>query len=179
MRSTLVRHLHGGNSRSCEVGQAAASLPQEHCRLDRPCRSFRKERRGAAVVEFAIVAPVFFLFVLGIIEYGRMVMVYQMLTNSSRMGARMAVLEGTTEQEVSDAIASHLNSLGVSGETVTVTAWDQQDPPQTINLSDAVNGDTVEVSVSITFDQVSWLPSPMFLGGKELSASTQMRREGG
>lgn len=125
------------------------------------------------------MAPVFFLFVLGIIEYGRMVMVYQMLTNSSRMGARMAVLEGTTEQDVSDAISSHLNSLGVSGETVTVTAWDQQDPPQTINLSDAVTGDTVEVSVSITFDQVSWLPSPMFLGGKELSASTQMRREGG
>ena len=91
----------------------------------------------------------------------------------------MAVLEDTLEQDVVDAVTDHLSNLGITGETVTVTAWDQGDPPQEINLADAVNGDTVEVSVSISFDQVSWLPSPMFLGGKTLTASTQMRREGG
>jgi hypothetical protein len=36
------------------------------------------DRRGAAVVEFAIVVPVFFVLVFGMIEYGRMVMVQQM-----------------------------------------------------------------------------------------------------
>ncbi len=179
MKTTSVLHPNQVDHRGCEAGQTAATLPQPARRLDKPCRSFRKERRGAAVVEFAIVAPVFFVFVLGIIEYGRMVMVYQMLTNSSRLGARMAVLEDTLEQDVVNAVTDHLSNLGITGETVTVTAWDQGDPPQEINLADAVNGDTVEVSVSISFDQVSWLPSPMFLGGKTLTASTQMRREGG
>ncbi|HEY2761006.1 MAG TPA: TadE/TadG family type IV pilus assembly protein, partial [Pirellulales bacterium] len=36
-------------------------------------RSCRRNRWGAAAVEFAVVAPVFFLMVFGMIEYGRMV----------------------------------------------------------------------------------------------------------
>jgi len=33
------------------------------------------------------------------------------------------------------------------------------------------------VTVDIPFDQVSWLPSPMFLQGYQMSAETTMRRE--
>ncbi len=177
MKSTLTRHQHGGDFQSCQSGEAGATLPQSHCRLDKPCRSFRKERRGAAVVEFAIVAPVFFLFVLGILEYGRMVMVYQVLTNGSRTGARIAVLEDATETDVQNRVTTQLTNSSVSGASVTVQAYDSNGSP--INLADSTNGDTVEVTVSVDFDQVSWLPSPMYLGGKTLSATTQMRREGG
>jgi len=45
------------------------------------------------------------------------------------------------------------------------------------NPSSAAAGDPVTVTVSIPFADVSWLPSPMYLGGKTLSASTTMRRE--
>jgi hypothetical protein len=31
--------------------------------------------------------------------------------------------------------------------------------------------------VSVPFNEVSWLPSPMYLGGRTLTASTVMRRE--
>jgi Flp pilus assembly protein TadG len=34
-----------------------------------------RNRQGAAVVEFALVAPLFFLLVFGIIEFGRLIMV--------------------------------------------------------------------------------------------------------
>ena len=44
-------------------------------------RGQRVSRRGVAAVEFALVAPVFFLVVLGIIEFGRMAMVQQVLAN--------------------------------------------------------------------------------------------------
>ncbi len=40
-------------------------------------------------MEFAVVAPVFLLLVFGMIEYGRMVMVQQVITNASREGARV------------------------------------------------------------------------------------------
>ncbi len=44
------------------------------------------------MVEFAIVAPIFFLLIFGMIEFGRVVMVQQLLTNASREGARLGVL---------------------------------------------------------------------------------------
>ena len=67
-----------------------------------PVRSlhFRKRllRRGAAVTEFAIVAPVFFMMVIGFIEFGRALMVQQVLINASRVGARMATTTGATSR---------------------------------------------------------------------------------
>ncbi len=47
-------------------------------------------------MEFAVVAPLFLVFVFGMIEYGRMVMVQQVITNASREGARRAVLDGAS-----------------------------------------------------------------------------------
>jgi Flp pilus assembly protein TadG len=40
------------------------------------------------VTEFAVVAPVFFLMVVGFLEFGRALMVQQVLINASRVGAR-------------------------------------------------------------------------------------------
>ncbi|RMG01764.1 MAG: pilus assembly protein [Planctomycetota bacterium] len=137
-------------------------------KLEKLCRLCRKQRRGAAVVEFAIVAPVFFLLLLGMIEFGRMIMVQQIITNASREGARVAVLDGTTTDDVVDTVNNYLSSAAINGANITV----DPDPP-----SDAGYGEPVTVSVSVPFSQVSWLPSPMFLGGTNLSASTVMRRE--
>jgi Flp pilus assembly protein TadG len=129
---------------------------------------YRRNRRAAAAVEFAVVAPLFFLFVFGMIEYGRMVMVQQMLTNASREGARRAVLDGATTSNVTNVVTSYLASGSITGATITVSP----NPP-----SNAKYGDAVTVTVSVPFNQVSWLPSPMFLGGKTLTATTVMRRE--
>ena len=119
-------------------------------------------------MEFAVVAPVFILLVFGMIEYGRMVMVYQVLTNASREGARVAVLDGATTSSVQTQVNSYLTSASISGATVTVSP----NPPST-----AQYGDPVTVTVSIPFSQVSWLPSPMYLGATTLTSATVMRRE--
>ena len=114
------------------------------------------------------MAPIFFLLVLGMIEYGRMVMVQQVITNASREGAREAVLDGATAATVTSTVNDYLTAGSISGATVTV------DPSP---LSGAEFGDPVTVTVSIPFSQVSWLPSPMYLGGRTMTASTVMRRE--
>ena len=139
-------------------------------KLEKVCRSCRRSRLGAAAVEFAIVAPIFFLMIFGMVEFGRMVMVQQIITNASREGARMAVLDGATTTEVTTSITTYLSNASINNVTPTVTI--APDPP-----SSASYGAPVTVSVSVPFNQVSWLPSPMFLGGKTLSASTVMRRE--
>lgn len=137
-------------------------------KLEKACRLCRKYRRGAAVVEFALIAPLLFLLVFGMIEYGRMVMVQQILTNASREGARMGVLDGTTTADVTTSVDNYLLGASVHNATVTVTP----NPP-----SSAGFGEPVTVTVSIPFNQVSWLPAPLFLNGTTLSSQTVMRRE--
>lgn len=120
------------------------------------------------MVEFAIVAPLFFLLVLGMIEFGRMVMVQQVLTNASREGARVAILDGVTTAEVVAAVEEYLQTGAISGASVQVAP----DPPTTAGY-----GEPVTVTVSVPFTRVSWLPSPFMLGGKTLTSTTVMRRE--
>ncbi|MCC9609577.1 pilus assembly protein [Blastopirellula sp. JC732] len=117
------------------------------------------------------MAPLFFLLVFGMIEYGRMVMVQQVITNASREGARRAVLDGATTTEVVAAVEEFLNQASVSGPNLEIRV--SPDPP-----SSAENGDPVGVTVIVPFSDVSWIPSPMYLGGTTLEAKTVMRREG-
>jgi Flp pilus assembly protein TadG len=138
--------------------------------MRKPCRMTRGKRLGAAAVEFAIVAPLFFLLVFGMIEFGRMVMIQQVITNASREGARKAVLDGESSSSVKSAVVTYMANGGVTIATSNVT----------INPSDPTTtaaGSPVTVTVSVPFSQVSWLPSPMFLGGRQMTASTVMRRE--
>jgi len=112
--------------------------------------------------------------IMGMIEFGRLVMVQQVLTNASREGARLAVLDDPREgQVVTDSVISaveqYLEGGSISGATITVTP----DPPNSAGY-----GEQVTVSVEVPFDQVSWLPATFFSrDGKKLSASTVMRRE--
>lgn len=132
------------------------------------CRSKVKARRGATVVEFAIVAPVFFLLVLGMLEFGRAVMVQQILTNASREGARRGILEHATVPEVEAQVADYLRDTSVSGATVSVV-------PNT--FAHVGFGDPVTVTVSVPYSQVSWVPVPRFLGEKTLTGESVMRAE--
>lgn len=125
-------------------------------------------RRGTAVVEFAVIAPIFLLLVFGIIEFGRLVNVQSVVTNAAREGARVGVLDGTTNDEIENRIDAYLSGSGVSGQTVTVTTL----PPDGSDSAERVS-----VSVSIPFDQVSWIPTPMFIKNYTLSSTTVMRRE--
>ncbi|MDY0166200.1 MAG: pilus assembly protein [Thermoguttaceae bacterium] len=144
--------------------------PRRHFKLEKVCRFCRKNRRGAAAVEFAIVAPLFFLLIFGIIEFGRMIMVQQIITNASREGARVAVLDGATTGEVDSKVANYLQGANIHrGASITVSP----DPPDSAGW-----GEPVTVTVTIPFSQVTWLPTPMFVGGDmQLSSSTTMRRE--
>ena len=56
-------------------------------------RSHRRSR-GQAMVEFALVAPMFFLLLFGIIEAGRFIFYYETLSNATREGARYAIVNG-------------------------------------------------------------------------------------
>jgi len=51
-----------------------------------------KTQRGAAMVEFAMIALVFFMILFGIIEFGRLLFTYNTLVEATRRGARVAAV---------------------------------------------------------------------------------------
>jgi Flp pilus assembly protein TadG len=63
-------------------------LPRPRVRLG----ALRRDQRGTAVVEFALIAPLLFLLLFGIIEFARILNYYNDLTQLSGQGARAAVV---------------------------------------------------------------------------------------
>ena len=57
-------------------------------------RRRRDRTRAQALVEFALVAPIFFLMLFGIIDFGRYIYYVQVLNNAAREGARYAIVHG-------------------------------------------------------------------------------------
>jgi Flp pilus assembly protein TadG len=66
--------------------------------LHRPSRAGlcgpRRAGRAQALAEFALVVPIFFLILFGIIDFGRYVYYTQILNNAAREGARYAIVHG-------------------------------------------------------------------------------------
>ncbi len=131
-------------------------------------RNSPRARRGAAAVEFAVVAPLIFLLMFGIIEIGRMMMVKHYAINASREAARKAVLPNADAGAIEAAAMSELSAASVHAAQVTFTPAD---------LSAAPQGSQVVVSVEVNPEDVSWLPSTLYMGGKRIEASTTMRKE--
>ena len=89
--------------------------------------------RGAAIVETALTLPVLLLVAVGIFEFGHAFQTWQVLTNSAREGARLAVIAGNTDGTVTTRVRDYLTAGGVStpmsagvvinrNETITGTA---------------------------------------------------------
>ncbi|RMF45453.1 MAG: pilus assembly protein [Planctomycetota bacterium] len=126
------------------------------------------QRRGAATVEFAVIAPIMLVLTLGMMEVGRMVMVKQIMVNATREGARLAILPEVDAAEVQSEVEEQLSGAGISGATITITPS---------SLSSAPAGTPVTVSASIDATSISWVPKPLISLQKTIAASTTMRRE--
>ena len=124
--------------------------------------------RGAAVVEFAFVAPLLIMLTFGMLELGRVVMVKQLLINASREGARMAILPASTAEEVIAHVTSELSNSSIGSANVVVTP---------ASLAMAQSGAPVTVAVSVNASSVSWIPKPLFVFSQTIDATTTMRRE--
>ena len=69
----------------------------------------RRNERGAALIEAAVTIPLLLLISVAIFEFGRAYQTWQVLTNAAREGARVAVIAGTSDQVVTDAVRNYMN----------------------------------------------------------------------
>jgi len=81
-------------------------------------------RKGQALVEFALLLPFIMLVLIGIVEFGRAWNAKQMVTDAAREGARWAVVGNpliTTQQQVSDTVKRYIARGGFDTSQVTIT----------------------------------------------------------
>lgn len=105
-------------------------------------RALRADSRGQALLEFALILPILLMLVLGIIEFGRIWNINQMVSDTTREGARRAVLADVTitEASVHDFMMQRLWDAHVDTGVVTITFsqtganWKVSDLPQTVTV---------------------------------------------
>jgi Flp pilus assembly protein TadG len=73
-----------------------------------------RNQRGAALIETAITIPLVLLVSVSIFEFGRAYQTWQILTNAAREGARIAVLEGPTDAQVTTTVRNYLTAGRIS-----------------------------------------------------------------
>jgi hypothetical protein len=122
-------------------------------------------RHGATAVEFAITAPVFFLFLLAAFEFGWMNVLRHTADNAAYDAARTAMVPGATADEAKTKANNLLNIIGARGAAVTVT-------PAVLSPST----DEVTVDVRIPMNR-NGLILPRFTAAKTIHSSSTLRTE--
>jgi Flp pilus assembly protein TadG len=124
--------------------------------------------------EAAIVLPIFILAIIGIIEFGRAVMVQQVLTNAAREGARRAIVQGATNDEVTELVGNYIDAgVGTSpSREIGILGADDS----ALDLEDANSHDLIKVVVTVPYDEVGVVISSWF-ADKTMGAVCQMRKE--
>ncbi len=134
----------------------------------------KARRKGAAVIEFAVIAPLLFLLIFGMIEFGRAMMSLEIMTNAAREGARHGVLNGSTNSSVIAVVKNRLDSGSIPSQYSTIKIYVNGIEA---DVSNAAIGDAIKVEISIPYMRVSLLPGPLFMGSTTLSTNAVMRRE--
>ena len=130
-------------------------------------------RRGTVAVEMAMVAPVIFVLIFGSIEFARMMMVRQALTNAARTGCRDACLASTQTSASSDTVLRESLSGVITNSSATEALKIEFEPSFT---STPPFGTTITTTVEINCSDVSWLP-PFFTRNAKIQGTCSMNRE--
>jgi len=85
-------------------------------------RRFLRATDGAAAVEFAIIAPVFILFCIGIFEAGRMMWIRNSIQTATEEAARYAMVHtAATDTELAKHATDYYADVSLDTPTFTIT----------------------------------------------------------
>ena len=129
-------------------------------------RKSQQQRRGAAVVEFAVCLPLIVLIVLGTIEGSSLLFLKQTLVQAAYEGAKVAIVSGdaTKAESIVTAVTDGRNLQGV---VVKFTPSDIANLPA---------GEILTLTVSAPGDSNSFIPFGPFKN-LNVEVSTAMVRE--
>ena len=120
------------------------------------------DEAGQALVEFAFVLMMMIVLILGLVDFARVFLQYQVMTDTAREGARRAVVNDTTWDSNVEVYTGILNSLEAGGISTVdaVPEYDWCAPPEaSVSVVkvygcgwDGATGETAQVSIAVPFD---------------------------
>lgn len=134
-------------------------------RVSRSAKRSLKARVGAATVEFALCAPVFFFLVFGGIELSRTNVLIHTVESAILQGARRGIIPGASAEQCRLAAQAILDIGCIRTSTVTVS-------PTVIDNNTA----TVSITISVPLDSNGYQASSVFMG-KTITRTIQLNRE--
>ncbi|WP_437188019.1 TadE family protein [Planctomicrobium sp. SH668] len=143
-----------------------------------------EERSGIAIVELAVVLPVFMLIVMGIAEMSRALEVSEKISSAIRQGARTAAAEimdvlptgWTANQKVDKDIRNLLIASGVDASKIDIkiTHADGPDVGKTFDLQDRANYlKYYRITASVDYKDVGLFAK--FMAGKRIYSTVVFR----
>ena len=129
-------------------------------------RRFRKGEQGQALVEIALVLPLFFLLLFGVIEMGRVGYSYITVSNAVRAGGRTATIGGT-DVDITNSINNSAVSLDAANLVIVITPLQAQ----------RQSGQAVTVQVTYPVQLIIPIISNVIPNPVVVSASIIMRLE--
>jgi Flp pilus assembly protein TadG len=138
-----------------------------------PKSSEDRSESGAALVEFTILMPVFFLILFGIVEFGSMLWLQNNMTNAAREGARRSSVQGATLVQANQAACKWLSG---AAQTFTITATDKCPTDQDVKVEVSISKANASLFNTFFFiDSSGGLNASTWAGS--LGAHVTMRKE--
>ncbi len=135
-----------------------------------------KTRSGAATVEFALVVPIFFMVLFGIVEVSWALCSTNVATNIARETAHLAIMVGETETEILNhgkTLGASLLSVDQSKITLNLTVTDSNGA--SVTYANAARGDLVSVEVTVPFSDLSLL-SGSYMANSSIRGTSSMMK---
>jgi Flp pilus assembly protein TadG len=114
----------------------------------------RDRSRGQALVEFALVVPVFILLVAGMIDFGMGLYSYMSIINAARDGARLGATACTVAPCSGPVSARVTAAAGGIRPTTTVACTTPAAGTVNCATGTATRGDTITVTVAYTYHMI-------------------------
>ncbi|MDR3634018.1 MAG: pilus assembly protein [Isosphaeraceae bacterium] len=145
-------------------------------------RDFRARRRfGGTLVESAVVLTTLMSFVLGVFEYGRLMMSWNLVNNAAREGCRYALANNTSSTISTDVQTLVTGYMG--GQTTSFTGFTATVSGTHLGVSTTVNnlapGDLVTVTVSGAYQFMNIIPLIRMPTSMTITSAVTMVCEGG
>lgn len=132
----------------------------------------RKTEKGQAVVEMALILPILLMLVFGIVEFGRILNTYMIVTEISREATRKGSVGGT-DLQIRDTVRSQAGDSGLESSLI-------QDADIVITDPSSVKrarGTTLKVQLSYPVDIIAPVIGTLVGDPYIVTAQTTMRVE--
>ena len=149
------------------------------------------DRGGTTIVETAVVLPIFFTMIMGVIEFGHCFMTIHTMNSAARRAARAGVPETATTAEISslahdildsaiDADHANVNILVKDASVFDQAGFDASNLDYSalpdVNVEDLTSGQLFVVRIQVPYSEIGIL-GPRWIGSLNLYGQSVMRKE--